>query len=147
MPKDSRDYFKLIDKSSSNFKLMFDKYFICVMVGFNFGKLGAVEQIEPADFIDYYPELYADKSDLIIGLLIDAEMRRQGISSDDRIGVEGLILKLINHNSTTRLSEHGIDLLNLYAAFGQLIIRDKIAKTAEIETFFVHYYNLINTGA
>jgi hypothetical protein len=145
MPKDAREYFKLIDKSDFKFKIMFEKYYMCLMIGLKYAKLGQSNKSEAGDFIDYYPEIYADKSDLIIGLLIDAEMRRQDISAEDRPGVEGLILKLINHNSNTRLSEHGIELLNLYAVFGLEVIREKISKTAEMETLLVHYFNLINT--
>ncbi|WP_163853510.1 hypothetical protein [Paenibacillus elgii] len=147
MPKDAREYFKLIDRGNFRFKIMYDKYFICLMMGLKCGRLGSSEQLESGDFLDYYPELYADKSDLIIGLLIDAEMRRQGIVAEDRPGVESLILKLISHNSNTRLSEQGVELLNLYAAYGLDVIRDKITKTAELETFLVHYYNLINSAS
>lgn len=144
LPIEAREYFKPIDQRSNKFKTLFDKYYLCLMIGFLNEKLGKQEEYENADFIDNYPQPYADKAPLITGLLINTEMERQGINSEDRISVEALILELIDNNSITKLSEKGTELLNCYAAGGMDIIRENIAKNSEIETFLVHYHRLLN---
>lgn len=146
VPKEARNYFKLIDELSRNkFRLLFDKYYLCLILGLDYGKPGKVEDVEKEDFIDRYPEPYADKADLIAGLLIYTEMERKGINSEDRASIEKLILKLIDINSNTKLSEKGLELLNLYAARGMALIQDNIPKTKELEIFLVLFYELLNS--
>lgn len=145
LPKEARSYFKLIDDRSNNkFKILFDRYYLCLMAGFSCKTLGKQEEIENADFLDSYPELYVDKAELIAGLLINSEMERQGIDSTEQKSVENLILQVIDNNSSTKLSNKGLDLLNCYAASGMNFIRDNIPKTSELETFLVYYQQLLN---
>ncbi|ANV74209.1 hypothetical protein PDQ36_27660 [Bacillus cereus] len=147
LPKEARNYFKLIDQKDNKFKTLFDKYYLCLMVGLCNEKLGKQDEYESADFVEGYPQVYADKAPLITGLLINAEMERQGINSEHRPSVEGLILQLIDNDSTIKLSEKGLELLNSYAAGGMNIIRDSIPKTSELETFLVHYHRLLNSAS
>ncbi|MCY7949366.1 MULTISPECIES: hypothetical protein [Bacillus] len=147
LPKEAREYFKLIDQKDNKFKTIFDKYYLCLMVGLSNEKLGKQDEYESADFVEGYPQAYADKAPLITGLLINAEMERQGINSEDRTSVEGLILQLIDNDSSTKLSEKGMELLNSYAAGGMSTIRDNIPKTSEIETFLVYYHRLLNPAS
>ncbi|WP_180896539.1 hypothetical protein [Priestia megaterium] len=147
LPKEARNYFKLMDQKDNKFKIIFDKYYLCLMVGLCNEELGKQDEYESADFLEGYPQSYADKSPLITGLLINAEMDRQGINSEDRISVEGLILQLIDNDSSTKLSEKGMELLNRYAAGGMNTIREGIPKTSELETFLVHYHRLINPAS
>ncbi|GGC97919.1 hypothetical protein [Pontibacillus salipaludis] len=143
LPKESRSFFKPIDDSSKNkFETLFDKYYMCLMMGLSREKLGMKEEVEPQEFVDYYPELYVDKKELIMGLLINAEAKRQGISNKDSL--EKLMLELIDDKTVTKLSSKGVDKLNLYAAGGMNIISDQLDKTDKLEEFLVHYYRLIN---
>lgn len=150
LPKEAREYFKLIedaDSQSLKFAVKFDMYYLCLMVGLNNRKLATEDKVETEAFITYYPEgFYGDKSLPIAGLLIDAEMERKAIEPSDRTSIEALILELIDHQKTTKLSDKGIERLNQYAARGMEIIRDNIPKTRELETFLVHYYKLLNQG-
>ena len=50
------------------------------------------------------------KTNLIIGLLINAEMERQSIQKADRDSIQKLILRLIENNSSTMLSVSGLKL-------------------------------------
>lgn len=146
LPKQARNYFKYIDELGTNrFKYLFDKYYLCLMLGLDYGMPGKEDEVEKEDFIDRYPEQYVDKGDLILGLLISTEMERKGINVEDRASLEKLMLGLIDINSSTKLSEKGMELLNLYAARGMSIISEKIPKTKELEVFLVHYYKLINS--
>jgi hypothetical protein len=60
--------------------------------------------------------------------------------------VEKLMLQLIDHMSVTKLSQKGIELLNLYAAGGTNYIYDNISVTQELELFLVNYFELINSA-
>jgi hypothetical protein len=142
------DYYKAVNNRKDQgpkYTIMFDLYYLVLMMGLNNRKLGGPDQIKNAPFIDYYPEVYRDKAELIAGLLIDAEMVRKGIKPDDRKSVEKLMLQLIDHMSVTKLSQKGIELLNLYAAGGTNFIYDNISITHELELFLVNYFELINT--
>jgi hypothetical protein len=141
------EYYKAVNNRKDQgpkFTIMFDIYYLVLMMGLNNRKLGSPDQIKNSPFIDYYPEVYRDKAELIAGLLIDAEMVRKGIRPDDRKSVEKLMLQLIDHMSITKLSQKGIELLNLYGAGGTNFIHDNISITQELELFLVNYYELIN---
>lgn len=148
LPKYARKYFNLIDRrvdGGVKFKTLFDQYYLCLMVGLNKGNLGLLEKMEKDRFVEYYPDLYEGVSELIIGLLVDAEMERRAIEPQDKKRIENLILEIIDQNSVTKLSETGMDLLNRYAVSGMDLIRDNIPKTSELETFLIHYYNFLNS--
>lgn len=141
------EYFKSVELRKDNgpkFKVMFDVYYLCLMMGLYHRRQGTQDQISKPFFYDYYPEVYRDKSDLIAGLLIDAEMDRKGIQSSDRKSVERLMLQLIDHMSITKLSSYGMKLLNLYAAGGINYIHENIPNTQELEVFLIKYYELLN---
>lgn len=150
LPKDTREYFKSInDRTDDGIKLkyLFDQYYLCLVAGLIQGKIGSTDKLESGDFVDYYVELYEDVNDIIAGLLIDAEMRRRDIIEGDKNRIENLILDIIDQHSKTRLNDKGINLLNQYAVTGMELIRENIARTSELETFLIHYYNLLNTIA
>lgn len=141
------EYFKSVDlrkDGGAKFKIMFDVYYLCLMMGLHQRKLGSLDQLKRDAFIDYYPEVYRDKAELITGLLIDAEMDRKAIHENDRKSIEKLMLHLIDHMSVTKLSSKGIEQLNLYAAGGINHIFDYIPNTQELEIFLLRYYELLN---
>lgn len=141
------EYFKSVElrkDQGPKFKVMFDVYYLCLMMGLHHRRQGHQDQISKQPFIDYYPEVYRDKSDLIAGLLIDAEMEKKGIQPTDRKSVEKLMLQLIDHMSVTKLSNYGMKLLNLYAAGGINHINENITNTQELEIFLIKYYQLLN---
>jgi hypothetical protein len=143
------EYFKSVElrkDKGPTFKVMFDVYYLCLMMGLFHRRQGSQEQISKPIFIDYYPEVYRDKSDLIAGLLIDAEMERKGIRDTDRSSVEKLMLNLIDHMSITKLSSQGMRILNLYAAGGINYIHENITNTQELEVFLIKYYQLLNNA-
>ena len=81
---------------------------------------------------------------MIAALLIDAEIERKGILPTDKKSIEKLMLQLINHQSHTKLSSEGIDLLNLYAAGGFNRIRENIDATSELEVFLIQFLRMMN---
>lgn len=142
LPTDARVFFKSLigtRESSATRFLMFDAYYACLMVGLEARKLGTEEEIESESFLAEYPDAYASQSDIIAGLLIDAELERKGIDASDRASVEDEMIRLLNPASATRLSTAGDKLLDLYAAYGIRQILDKMLPPSSVEDFLVGY--------
>jgi len=145
LPKESRDYFKHLLKRSdggARFDTLFDQYFFCLMVGLDLKTLGKAEDMEGDKFIERYPSDYQNQADIIAGLLISAELHRKGIEKDDRSSIEKEMLRLLDHLSPTRLSEDGMEALNLYASSGFKFIREEILPPQNLEEFLVFYHTL-----
>ena len=142
LPVDARSFFKSLigtRESSATRFLMFDAYYACLMVGLEARKLGSESEVEGEVFVAEYPDAYASQSDIIAGLLIDAELERKGIDAGDRASVEDEMIKLLNPASATRLSTAGDKLLDLYAAYGVRQILDRMLPPSSIEDFLVGY--------
>lgn len=142
LPVDARSFFKSLigtRESSATRFLMFDAYYACLMIGLEARKLGAESEVESEIFVAEYPDAYASQSDIIAGLLIDAELERKGIDAADRTSVENEMINLLNPASATRLSAVGDKLLDLYAAHGIRQILDKMLPPSTVEDFLVGY--------
>lgn len=147
LPKDAKFYFKQIDNQNeehAKFKTLFDKYYFCLMLGLYKRELGSEDEISKEVFVTNFIEDYKDKANIIIGLLIDAELERKGIRLEERSSVQKVILDLIDENAVTKLNPTAIEQLNKYAAGGMSIIREEIPITSDIELFLSQYYYLIN---
>lgn len=141
-PVDARSFFKALigaRESSATRFLMFDAYYACLMVGLDARKLGSESEVESEIFVAEYPDAYQSQSDIIAGLLIDAELERKGIDTSDRASVEDEMIKLLNPASATRLSAAGDKLLDLYAAYGVRLILDKMLPPSTVEDFLIGY--------
>lgn len=150
LPKESRDYFKYLLKRSdggSRFDTLFDEYYLCLMVGLDRKTLGKPDDLEADKFIERYPSDYQSQADIIAGLLISAELHRKAIEKNDRSSIEKEMLRLLDHQSPTRLSEEGLSTLNLYAGAGFRLIREEITTPQNLEEFLVLYHDLWSRGA
>lgn len=149
MPKDAKQYFQFINEKASGdnkFKLAFDYYYLCLMVGLKNQRLGNKDKVSPDYFIDYFPGTYSNISEIVIGLLISTELNRRAIDANNRDNLEQLILELIDHNSPNRLSAIGIEYLNCYAAGGLEIIIDNIPTSKSLPGFILLYHDLMNSS-
>jgi hypothetical protein len=145
-PRDIRDYFRSMlpgPDDANRFRLLFDPFYLCAVVGMLATKLGNDDDLEQDVFIDHYPEMYTDKSGVLASMLITAEMKRTAIQPNFSGSMEKLILNLVDYRSSTLLKPSAEELINQYAAGGIGIIRESIPKTTELETFLVHYCNLV----
>jgi hypothetical protein len=147
MPKGARDYFGLIDALPAGrpkFGLMFDPFYLCLMVGLDARKLGKEEDLTER-FIEGYPDQYHNQRELIAGLLIDAELDRQAISLGDSAAIQGLMIELLDPQSSTSVSAEGLKRLNLYAVHGFDLVRERIARPDTLENFLVAYHRLLQS--
>jgi hypothetical protein len=119
---------------------MFDAYYLCLMVGLDSVRLSSPDEVETEEFTKSYPVSFQRQADIIAGLLIDAELVRNGIETEDRASIEREMLELLDSHSPTRLSEKGNDLLNRYAASGFRLLREKHPDPPQsLEEFLVCY--------
>ncbi len=120
--------------------LMFDAYYCCLMAGFNARKVGIPEDLDIEPFINGYPDDFKSQADIIAGLLIDAELDRKAIGSEDKISIEKEMVKLVDPTSATRLNPDGNRLLNLYAAAGFALLQERMMPPSNVEEFLVAYH-------
>jgi hypothetical protein len=120
--------------------LMFDAYYCCLMAGLYARTVGSPQDLEPDVFVNGYPDDFKGQSDIIAGLLVDAELDRKGIRPEDRTSIEREMVKLVDPTSPTRLNGEGNKLLNLYSAAGFALIQDKMMPPATIEEFLIAYH-------
>ncbi|MDP2450747.1 MAG: hypothetical protein Q8M93_04740 [Polaromonas sp.] len=141
-PKEGRIFFKALigarETGAARF-LMFDAYYACLMIGLDARKLGQEDEIEGEPFLPGYPDVFQSQSDIIAGLLIDAELDRKAIDATDRSSVEDAMIKLLNPGSPTRLSTAGDKLLDLYAGYGLRLLQDKMLPPSNVDEFLVAY--------
>ena len=144
-PKGMLEFFKGVGHARSDgtqFATQFDKYYLCLLVGLDARRLGQPVDLEADEFIRGYPQDYTAQAEILAGLLIDAELDRQAISASDRESIQQEMLRLLDHNSPTRLSDVGAQLLNRYAAGGLSILRDKLPSPQSLPDFLRAYVHI-----
>lgn len=144
LPKESRDYFRHLLRRSNDaarFDTFFDFYYLCLIVGLDRQAIAKDSDLESEKFVERYPSDYQNQADVIAGLLISAELCRKDIEKDNRSSIEKEILRLLDHQSSTRLSEEGMRLLNLYSAWGFKVIRERIVPPQTLEEFLALYHH------
>lgn len=148
--RDQRGFARSIDPSvreSTPRFLMFDAYYSCLMVGLDGERHGKPEDLEGEEFAKVYPEAYRGQAELIAGLLVSAELRRQEILPEDRETIESEMVRLLDLKSSTRLSGEGDNLLNLYAAIGFERLDDAVPEPDNLEDFMVAYHRMWGANA
>lgn len=138
-------YFKGIGHAKSDgtqFGLLFDKYYICLLVGLDQRRIGQPADVSSEEIIRGYPQDYGGQKDILAGLLIDAELDRQGIGADDRESIQQVMLRLLDHSSPSGLSVDGEQVLNRYAAGGLAVLRDRLPLPQSLPDFLRAYVQL-----
>jgi hypothetical protein len=147
--KDQRGFARTLDpatKESTPRFLLFDAYYSCLLVGLDGERHGRAEDLETDEFSKVYPEAYRGQAELIAGLLVSAELRRQEIEPEDRDSIEAEMVRLLDLKSSTRLSGEGDRLLNLYAAVGFEKLDGAMPAPDNLEDFMVAYHRLWNAN-
>lgn len=140
-----RNFFQYIydkdNKDGTKLRLLFDEYYLCLMVGLASEMYDEYTELEPSEITDNYPEEYKGSRDFIAGLLIATERKRKGTPENDWKALEKLMAKYLNPESPTRLTSDGETRLNQYAAKGIDLIMDIMGKPYELEPFLIDYLN------
>ncbi|CAA2136849.1 hypothetical protein MBLL_00368 (plasmid) [Methylobacterium bullatum] len=147
--QDQRAFARSLDPATREIAprvLMFDVYYCCLLLGLDGERYGRAEDLEAEEFTKVYPEAYRGQAEIIAGLLVDAELRRQEIQPEDRDSIEAEMVRLLDLKSSTRLSAEGDRLLNLYAAIGFEKLDGAIPSPDNLEDFLVAYHRIWNAN-
>ena len=141
LSEEAREYFRKIDdhSKSGTFRVLWDKYYLSLMVGLARAKLGK-ETPRDQEFVTYFIDEYRDQRNEIISLFIAIEIGRRGIPAEEP-EIRKLMLELLDAESPTGLTEEGHRLMNKYAEGGFEIIRDEVAQPLEFDVFLKKYYD------
>ncbi|MEA3051905.1 MAG: hypothetical protein QOG72_808 [Sphingomonadales bacterium] len=141
MPKAARGFFRTITERtvSGSRYIMFDTYYVCLLLGLDARRLGPGDELEGDRFLDNYPEDYKAQADYIAGLLIDAELERNSIDLCNKASVEGQMVLLLDPSNPTGLSATGSERLNRYAVGGFARIEEEMIAPAKLEDLLVRY--------
>jgi hypothetical protein len=135
---DAEKWFKKVDKGPK-----FDIYYYCALVG-----LMARRRNEPAgeaskDVVDYFISDFKPYKNLIIGLVIIAELQKARIDLTEKSAVREVISRIVAPGETG-LTDNGVKLLNQYASGGyDYLIETGALKPETREEFMLSYANII----
>jgi hypothetical protein len=139
---ETKRWFRHFEKdSNAGIKIDFDMYYLCVMVGFHFGKKNLqIENKNAPEFFREFPNAYIDEAPLIIAILLSKELQSLKVGLEEKDAMNKQISKLINRNG---LSDYGMELLNQYSYYGFDKLREHFPSEPQIwENFLVDYLEL-----
>lgn len=144
LSEDSYKYLKDLkkDKSAGEFKLDFDFYYLCAVLGMTFRRCNSFNSGK--EITRNFPGKYDSYKYKIIALLLDAEKERTGTDDSNRKNFERFMLSYVDPKKETELSEEGEDRLNCYAEGGFQMISEKIGKVDKLDAFLILYHSLFS---
>lgn len=140
---ESDKWFKKLGSDEKKlFQTKFDLYYIFFLNGI------AHEDKNPqipgneatGEIIDYFPKTYSGSKHLIVGLLVITELKRLGVSFDDKSTVEEKFEELVDPESKSKLTNKGFSIMNDYANKGFELLQEEIGDQTDLAPEF-----LINT--
>jgi len=127
--------------SDKNKFMQFDIYYNCALIGFSALKISE-DASDLEDMMSTYPKEFKNSKPYIAGLLIATEFKRQGFDVTSR-DLEKLMLKYLDNEKETYLSNDGYDLLNAYSLAGAQIYRENSADAPRTKEDFLLTVNRI----
>ena len=152
LTKEAADFFSDIQSQPiKGIKFMdIDKFYACLMLGLHTGQIASTNLKLKESFLSAnakYPEPYHTYSNYLLGLLIDAEIRRRQLNSEDRDLIEAETVKLFDSASSLGLSDKGLELMNRYAAKGFEILLKVMDPPHSVDDFLIAYADLWRSGS
>jgi len=125
-----------------------DKFYACLMLGFRAGQISVEPQLAQSFLAAgaKYPDAYQAYGSYMLGLLVESEIRRLKLDSNDRNLIEKETIKLLDPGSSLGLSEDGVRFMNCYAAKGFEILQDAMNRPHSVDVFLVAYADLWQPG-
>lgn len=142
---------KWFSKIERDFTYKFDAYYFCLMAGFAAVRKSPLTSADKPAFVDDFPGDYKLQQNLLLGGLIDAELRDllgRGVTKEDRPVVEKTVARLVMASgASTHLStgnDGGATRMNEYASGGFDVLSERLGDGPhKLETFLRHYAKLI----
>lgn len=130
-------------------RTQFDLYYILFLKGISTldknPKLKDKEALK--ELIDYFPSDYDGSKNIIVGLLVNTELKRLGIPLDDKENVQKKYNQIVEPESQSKLTAKGFTLMNEYASRGYELLNEELGdKSASLAPeFLINVYNsLVN---
>ncbi|MBC8522949.1 hypothetical protein H8D29_03380 [PVC group bacterium] len=129
---------QLRDGNKPFFKMDFDTYYICAMVGLVTGtkETEKIDSKNSRELLRNYPIDYRDDFRIINGLLVSSHLKDNGINLENRAQVRKVINDLIDPNDAAHLRDKGYEELNQYSAGGADILNRWFAQSPRSPLFF-----------
>lgn len=140
---DTRDWFSKLKKQKPPINTDFDLYYLCLMMGLASKNKNTPDPSHSTDFRDRFVKQHEHQQNLIIGLLIQAELSDYGLTLDDKNQAKKIVDKLIDPNSITNLTDTGMDKMNAYASGGFDYLQSEMLKPHFAEEFLIRYVRLL----
>lgn len=146
--EDTESWFNNI-KDQRPIETKFDLFYFCLMLGIAAGRKSSPNaRSKTTEFQKNFVKSYIPVQKLIIGLLINAELKRLGIDSTEKDQVYNLLTNLVDPENQTKLTEAGINKLNEYASGGYDVLSEELSsKPYSVEEFLRTYTKLLREKA
>jgi hypothetical protein len=123
---DAEKWFAALDGKEPT-RSKFDLYYFCLLAG-----LANVRHVDPAaagvpakEFVGDFINDYKPAQRLLIGLLVVAEVKRGGISLDEKASVRDVFKRLVTPTTVTNLTDEGMRCMNAYASGGYEFLSER----------------------
>ena len=121
-------------------RTQFDLYYILFLKGISTldknPKLKDNEALK--ELIDYFPSDYDGSKNIIVGLLVNTELKRLGIPLDDKENVQKKYNQIVEPESQSKLTAKGFTLMNEYASRGFELLNEQLGdKSASLAPEFL----------
>ena len=132
-------------KEQEPIETKFDLYYFCLMMGFATGRTSVPSQrSEVKEFQKNYVKAYLPVQKLITGLLIKSEFKKYGVEATEKDQVYEILTEIIDPDSSTKLTEVGLNKLNEYASGGYDVMSEEFpSKFYSVEEFLRAYTLLL----
>ncbi|NOK47381.1 MULTISPECIES: hypothetical protein [Burkholderia] len=139
---DAEKWFSDIER---DFAYKFDAYYFCLMAGYAAVRKSSLTSADKPAFVDDFPGDYKVQQNLLLGGLIDCDLRDRGISVTDKAAVQKVVSELLTATgASTHLSLTGAARMNEYASGGfDVLFERMVDKPRKLETFLRGYAKLI----
>ncbi|MDE0711380.1 MAG: hypothetical protein OXH60_04505 [Rhodospirillales bacterium] len=111
-------------RDEKSFSIGFDAFYFCFIAGLCEGRKEDLRQDETEELVSYFPERYKARGRLLVALFLISELRKLGITMQDKKEVHSVIAKLISRDAQNFLSEEGVREFNRYAYGGYEVLQD-----------------------
>lgn len=142
---DAATWFRFL-RNSGYYKMDFDLYYLCLLVGLTARRQEEFGKSEGADLVEHFPGEYKASGGLIAGLLVCAEIEGKGIALEERDDVRRELRRLLDPESPSRLSDEGVLLMNRYASGGYDYICERLEEPPrDVAAFLPRYMELLKS--
>ncbi|WP_139559691.1 hypothetical protein [Methylotetracoccus oryzae] len=142
--KDARTWFKTLEGSLSSSAPLFELYYFCVAVGLSRNRKAEISNDDTDELVDYYPGEFRSRGRVITAWLITKELEGLGISLNERPQIHQAISKLVDPQSPSWLSEHGMREINRYASGGFDALSEYISDPPRsLPSFLISFHRIV----